>query len=197
VNAQLKTLYQPSYYGLITTNRFGQNNQKQLVVNQRDSTGKLQIISPTSSATADLTYPMPSWSQRSYSAMIYGTSIEQALIAIALVCVGFTSGLMAYIFARRKQQIFQAAGLPFYMLMGVGCIVAYLSILTWPVENNSGTCGARIWLWTRVSYDGRPDPRLVVSYRDHLQPSAVDAEDHELQPRMARDRTRRTADYLE
>jgi hypothetical protein len=164
VNAQLDVFYQTSYYGLITTNRFGQNSQKQLVVNQRDHRGILQIISPASSGTADFIYPMPTWDEREYSAHFFATAIERAVMALSLACVLFTAGLMAYIFARRKQQIFQAAGLPFYMLMGVGCIVAYLSVLTWPVENNSSTCHSRIWLFT-LAFHMMVDPILASSYR--------------------------------
>jgi hypothetical protein len=140
------------------------------VVNQRDLDGVLQIISPTSSATADLTYPMPAWDEREYAARMYATAIERAVIALSLACVLFTSGLMAYIFARRKQQIFQAAGLPFYMLMGVGCIVAYLSTphLASREQLRYLRC-AHLAVDARVSHDGRPDPRLLLSNRDDFQ----------------------------
>jgi hypothetical protein len=164
VNAELDVFYQTSYFGLLTANRFGQNNQKQLVVNQRDLQGVLQIISPTSSATADLIYPMPRWSERIYSQQMYATSIERAVIALLIVCCVLTIGLMVYIWHHRALQIFQAAGVWLYMTMGCGCLVAFLSVLTWPVENNSATCGARIWLWTS-SFFLVVNPILASSYR--------------------------------
>ena len=58
VAAAIAVRSQSSYFGLISTNRFGLNQQKQLVINQRDAANGLQIVSPASSANLDFIYPV-------------------------------------------------------------------------------------------------------------------------------------------
>jgi hypothetical protein len=117
VMEQLRTYYQPSWYGLQTTDRYGQNKQKQLVINQRDENNELRILSPASVATNDFVYPMPLFRERVYTQEILAKTVEKAIIALVVVCCTFTLALMAYLFANRKAQVFQAAGLPFYLGM--------------------------------------------------------------------------------
>lgn len=164
VNVQLQQYYQPSYFGLLSTNKLGYNQQKQLVINQRDADGRLQIVSPPSSATMDFIYPMPKFSERSYTAVLLTTPVEFVVIALMCICIIFTGSLMGYLFAHRKEQVFQAAGLPFYLMMGLGCCVAFGSVLVWGVENNEHTCRARIWLWT-LGFHMFVDPLLASSWR--------------------------------
>ena len=164
VNPQLQQYYQPSYFGLLSTNKYGINQQKQLVINQRDADGRLQIVSPPSSATMDFIYPMPKFSERNYTAVLLTTPVEFVVIALMCLCMVFTGSLMAYLFAHRKEQVFQAAGLPFYLMMGLGCCVAFGSVLVWGVENNDATCRARIWLWT-LGFHMFVDPLLASSWR--------------------------------
>ena len=164
VQVQLRYFYQPSWYGALSVNRYGQNNQKQLVINQRDGAGILQITSPISSATADLIYPMPRWNERTYSRHLFATSIERAVLSLVIACCLFTLALMAYIYHHRFADIFHAAGIYLYMTMGFGCLTAYLGVITWSVENSLPMCQARIWLWT-VAFLMVVAPILASSYR--------------------------------
>lgn len=61
-------------------------------------------------------------------------------------------------------QVFQAAGLPFYLMMGLGCIMAFSSVLVWGVENNEKSCAARVWMWT-LCFHMFVDPLLASSWR--------------------------------
>ena len=164
VNKELQLFYQPSYFGLLSTNRYGANQQKQLVINQRDTNNKLAIISPPSAATLDFIYPMPAFGVRHYQAEMLATEIEYIVIALMCICIIFTFSLCAYLFANRTHQVFQAAGLPFYLLMGLGAIVSYGSVLTWGVENNDQSCSARVWMWT-LGFHMFVDPLLASSWR--------------------------------
>lgn len=60
--------------------------------------------------------------------------------------------------------MFQAAGLPFYLMMGLGCIMAFSSVLVWGVENNEKSCAARVWMWT-LCFHMFVDPLLASSWR--------------------------------
>jgi len=164
VQHELMFYYQPSYFGLLSTDRYGMNRQKPMIISQRDSNQLLGIISPTSAASLDFIYPMPKFSERVYVAKILATEIEHAVIGLLVVCSVFTLSLCGYLIKHRRYQIFQAAGLPFYLMMGFGCIVAYSSVLTWGVENNGAMCASRAWVWT-LAFHIFLDPVLVTTWR--------------------------------
>jgi hypothetical protein len=164
VNQALNDYYQPSWAGLCANNRFGQNDFRSAITIQRDLTGTMNVIAPQTSAQSNFIYPMPLFSERTYSASILAYPVEHALIVLVSLCSAFTLSLMIYIFWHRSAQVFAAAGLPFYMAMGVGCILAYMSVLVWGVENSAAMCSARIWMWTG-SLHFFIDPMLASSYR--------------------------------
>jgi len=164
VNQQLQLYYQPSYFGIISTNRYGENQQKAMVMNQRDANGNLGVISPATSASFDFIYPAPKFSERVYTSKMLATPVEWMVIAVLCAAATFTLALMAYLVKNRHQQAFQAAGLPFYLLMGAGCITAYGGVLLWGVENNQQTCNARIWVWT-IGFHMYVAPLLASSWR--------------------------------
>ena len=92
------------------------------------------------------------------------TGIEQAFIGLICVCLILTSSLCAYLFRYRANQIWQAAGVGFYMLMGCGCMIAYLAVLSWPVENDATSCGFRIWVWT-AGFHAFVAPMVACAFR--------------------------------
>ena len=163
VQAQLKSFYQPSFYGLLSTNRFGQNNAKQLVINQRDGQGTLQVISPTYAATGDFLYPFPRWDERTYTHSMFASTVERVLIALVVACSVTTGLLMSWLYHNRHKQKWPAAKAVFWIIQGFGCLLAYAAVLTWPVENDAHTCSARIWLWT-LAFHAFVDPLLASSY---------------------------------
>lgn len=148
VNRALQLYFAPSFFGLLTTDRYGMNQQKQLPILQRDSRQSLHIIAPSQFSSMDFIYPMPQWSERRYVHSMFALAVEQGVAALVAACVAWTLGMCAYLFRHRRQQVFQAGGVWFYMCMGGGCAAASLAVLTWPVENNDATCAARIWIWT-------------------------------------------------
>ena len=167
VQAQLKGYYQPSFYGLLTTNRFGVNNQKATLTIQRDVTSQLHLIAPTSVATADFIYPMPRFSERVYARFIMDSTLEVVLLALVALCACFTASLMAYLFVNRTRQVFQAAGLVWYLLQGLGCLLGYAAVLSWMVENNDEMCRARVWMWT-MAFHLFVDPLIASAFRISL-----------------------------
>lgn len=148
VNTALQLYYAPSFFGLLTTDRYGMNEQKQLALLQRDVENELNVIYPLSSATLDFIYPMPQFDERVYVHRMFAIPVELVFIGLLSACALFTLALCVYLLYHRGNQIFQAAGVQWYMFMGLGCIVAYLSILSWTVENNQTSCDIRIWAWT-------------------------------------------------
>lgn len=164
VNRALQLHYSPSFFGLLSTDRYGMNQQKTLPILQRNSLQQLRIIAPSRYSSMDFIYPMPRWDERVYVHSLFALPVEQTFIALALGCCLFTLALASYLFKHRERQIFQAAGVGFYMLMAVGAIASYVSILTWPVENNAATCGARIWIWT-LAFQSFVAPMVSCAYR--------------------------------
>jgi hypothetical protein len=164
VNRALQLYFSPSFFGLLTTDRYGMNQQKQLPILQRDSTQNLHVIAPSQFSSLDFIYPMPSWDERVYKHSMYALPVEISMFIISGGCMAFTLGLCVYLFNHRHQQIFQAAGVWFYMLMGAGCILSYLAPLTWPVENNATTCSARVWVWT-MAFQMFVSPMVACAYR--------------------------------
>jgi hypothetical protein len=148
VNRALQLYFAPSFFGLLTTDRYGMNQQKEIALLQRDAERTLHAIYPSHAATMDFIYPMPAFDERIYVHTMFALPVERAFIALSVSCTLFTLALCAYLFHHRSKQIFQAAGVQFYMLMGAGCILAYLGVLTWTVENDVRSCGLRIWIWT-------------------------------------------------
>ena len=107
---------------------------------------------------------MPRFSERVYTPAMLSSTIERVVIALVVLCATCTAALALVLFAHRKAQTFQVAGLSFYLLVALGCISACVSIATWGVENSSASCSARIWMWT-LSAHLFVDPFLAVSYR--------------------------------
>jgi hypothetical protein len=143
---------------------FGLNEQKRIIISQRDVSNSLKIISPSSMSTHDFIYPMPRFSERVYKPAMLSSTVERVVIALVALCAAFTGALALLLYAHRRTQKLFVAGLSFYMLVALGCVSACASILTWGVENNSASCGARIWAWT-LSLHLFVDPMLAVVYR--------------------------------
>ena len=76
VNSGLQLHFAPSFFGLLTTDRYGMNQQKQIALLQRDSSNQLHSIYPSFTATMDFIYPAPAWSDRVYTHRMFalGTS---------------------------------------------------------------------------------------------------------------------------
>jgi hypothetical protein len=92
------------------------------------------------------------------------TGIERAFIGLVAFCLILTISLCAYLFHHRANQIWQAAGVGFYMLMGCGCMLSYLAVLSWPIENDETSCGFRIWIWT-AGFHAFVAPMVACAFR--------------------------------
>jgi len=164
VQESMDLLFQPSFYGRIAFNRFGFNEQKEFIVLQRDVNNALQVIDPVVSASAGFIFPAPSWDERVYDGRFMSSTVERIFLALLLACIVCTLLLLLYFFRHRNLQVLAAAGLPFYVLMGLGCITSFVALLTWTVDNTTAACDARIWLWT-ISFYLLVAPILANSYR--------------------------------
>lgn len=160
----LNSMFQSSFFGLLSFNRFNVNEMKEFLSFQRDEFGSLQIVDPFVSATRSYVYPMPHWRERVYTPALLETDVEIVFTALAAACTLLTVALCAYLYRNRHRQVLYAAGLPFYLMIGCGCIAAYASIFTWPIDNNSATCRSRIWMWSAPFY-WLSAPILANSYR--------------------------------
>lgn len=148
---QMQLIYEPSFFGLLGSSRFGSNAQKSIVTWQYSGEGgaggaELRVVTPLSAAVEDAVYPMPGWSERSYSRCMYCLPAEHAVIAVVAVVSALSVGLAAWLWAYRDRPYIKQASAGFCVASVVASVVVYLGVLTWPVENNSATCGARPWM---------------------------------------------------
>jgi hypothetical protein len=109
VQEMLNTLFQPSFFGTISFNRFGFNEQHGFVTLQRDVAGSMQLIDPPIVATSRFIYPMPSWNERVYLSQLLDSSVERVFIALMLACIVVTALLCLYLHTHRRRQMLNAA----------------------------------------------------------------------------------------
>jgi len=107
---------------------------------------------------------MPRFDERTYRPALFSSAVERVVLGLVALCAACTAALALLLFAHRRAQTFQVAGLGFYMLVALGSLSACLSILTWGVENTAGSCGARVWVWS-LSAHLFLAPLLAVAYR--------------------------------
>jgi len=59
IRKQLREVYTTSFYGMLTTNSFGMNDQRTMSVYQYDAAAAVQLVAPLSAATGRVSYPSP------------------------------------------------------------------------------------------------------------------------------------------
>jgi len=164
VNEQLRTLAQPSFYGMLQTNAFGFNQFKPVIILQQDQEGTTQIVAPVQYATADFVYPAPAWRDRVYRKHLFALPVERAFLALSLGCTVCTTILLVCVILRWQHPNFRASRPSTYAIATVGCLAGYASVLTWSVENTTAQCVWRVWL-VSGAFHAVVQPMLAAAFK--------------------------------
>lgn len=146
LRSAMQFLFESSFYGLISSSRFGSNAQKSIVTWQYSAGAeRLEVVTPLSSAEADSVFPMPRWDEREFRPCMYCLPEERAVIGVVVVLSALSALLAGWLWVFRDRPYVKQASASFCVMSVVASIAVYLSLLTWPVENNAATCAARPW----------------------------------------------------
>jgi hypothetical protein len=141
----MKNVYETSFFGIIANDfTTGLNPMKGMALVQIDSENQPQIISPDTSSIVDAVMPMPNWEERIYTHMMLNKPIEKALLAIVIICDIFALLIILFIILHRNNRLIKAMSIYFSSLIVVGYAMICTATLTWTLENNETSCGARV-----------------------------------------------------
>jgi len=144
IASQIARVSTKSFFGTISSDLIGMNSQNSVIVTQVDSSKTLCLVSPTSVATVELVYPIPSWSERTYNFKYAGSAGAKVVIAVMCICVFIYLICIILIAMHRNDPLIKALNIPMVMISFIGAIVMSFATLTWLDENTDTTCRARI-----------------------------------------------------
>jgi hypothetical protein len=133
-----------SFWGTLSLDQVGMSSSNAIAVTQVDASLKLQLLSPTSAATSQLIYPMPTWAERTYSSSYGASSGAQIVIAVMVVCVVVYIIAIIIVWARRKNPLVRSLNPSLITVSFIGAILTSLAQLTWLDDNTHRTCAARL-----------------------------------------------------
>lgn len=134
----------PSFWGSLVFDADGQGSLNAVIITQLDATLQLQLISPISTATAGLIYPMPTWTERIYVWRYASTMGARICCALLAMCVVLYGAALALVVTQRRSTALAGLSALFVCTSLVGAMLLSCSLLTWLDENNALTCAARI-----------------------------------------------------
>lgn len=146
VSAAFPTILMDSFYGQLGFDGFGQNSAKSVGTAQIDITSTLQLISPLSSSTASMVYPMPSWEERTFTPQPFHTPAEIVITIFAALGIVFSCVMGALTFRYRDNKAIVASSPLFLYIMLFGSVVLYTSIFTWNLTTSDALCMIHWWL---------------------------------------------------
>ena len=141
-----KAVTVPSVVGQLQLDTYGRTVvSDQLVFQALLNTSRI-ILSPLSIA-ANPVLPMPSWSERAFSASVFTTSwLEPLALATTSVAVLYTLTLMLGFLIFRRHPVIKAATPIFCLLVASGGLLMLLSVYNTSLYVTSGMCAAQYWL---------------------------------------------------
>jgi len=103
-----------------------------------------RVIAPVLGKTAELVYPLPKWHERVYSEDL--ETGEIVILVMMLVLIAMSVIWMIFTIINWKKPTIRAASPVFLMMVLVGSIVLYLSVLTFfPHLLSDAVCTIRAW----------------------------------------------------
>ncbi len=147
VKVEVNRVSQPTFYGQIQFNPFGQIVETGLGATvQFNEVNEDVIVLPIAASANDLIYPMPAWNERQEVVKWYSTSEELGIVIAAGIGI-LACFAMIILFAvwRNKPQII-ASSLLFVELIIVGAAMIYASLFFWVLETTTAMCNLRYWL---------------------------------------------------
>jgi hypothetical protein len=94
-------------------------------------------------------FPMPTWKEREFAPVQYGTAGEQAVVALTALCIALCAVLLALVLANHRAPVIRAATPSFCAVIILGAILMLASnfFATLSVVDDA-QCAASTWLLT-------------------------------------------------
>ena len=106
----------------------------------------LALTAPVGGSASSMVYPAPTFDERVYIHQMYARPEERAIIVIIGLSVALILAIAWFLFTHRHLPEIKAASLPFSLFTLLGAVIACLSVLEWPVENDNDTCSSRVMM---------------------------------------------------
>jgi len=145
------SISEPSMFGLIQFDSYGRlvtitNN---LVVGMISSTSTSYSFNPIFPvAVVDVVFPMPKWSERTYSAHQRNSVAEKNMLAVNIVICVIIFCFMLFTFVAKYNRVIMAASPPFLGLFLIGNLFLVFSLMIFNLDPTSGECAGTIWLFS-------------------------------------------------
>lgn len=134
----------PSMYGELSFDRLGRLTRVNEVLQQQTPEG-LRIVSPYNIGT-NPTFPLPTWTERTFNPQFYATLNERVMIAVNSLCILVCIGLIVAVAMHHKSPVIRAATPSFCIVTLLGAIVMLCSNYFETLVVNDAHCAAQVWL---------------------------------------------------
>ena len=141
----------PGMYGQVRWDEYGRTQRVNEVLQQQLANGSTKILAPYSIGQP-VTYPLPTWKERSFtphgSANGYSDTNEKILLAITSIAIAALAGLLVVVMLNWREPVIRASTPSFAVTSIVGCIIMCASNYFAMLDPSSQDCAASAWLLT-------------------------------------------------
>lgn len=142
----IRTMWVYSAAGPVAFSQWGQNSARQVAAIQLDKNYNDRVIYPLASVKTQISYPMPTFSERRSKISYMSDSLDIAFTVVAAVGIAISIILAAFVIKFRDRKILLAASPLFLLLILGGTVLMYLTIFSWVLEAHTVACHMRYWL---------------------------------------------------
>jgi cytochrome bd-type quinol oxidase subunit 2 len=179
VLAAVSLLNIPSFKGRLQVDSNRMVNWGGSLYTQLAKDGVIEVIYPSSSITADLIYPAPTYQERIYAHVPFENMCEKLVVALAVVLsVYVVWGVARPIVIHRDDEDIRVVNWQLSLASLLGVVLSNMSVLTWTVHNTQAQCHGRLWAWA-YGFTLMVSPLLGVFARIHWISS-----NNKMQPRV-------------
>ena len=132
-----------SFYGLINFDLSGQNSFKEMVYLQLDSALDSHLLYPSTHATIDPIWPIPTYEQRIYSNRILSQSSEIVVLILAVIAALLCVSLSVFLIVYRQRPEIRPTSPWFTCVFLWGCGIGCLWTSSWLLNNTQLMCRFR------------------------------------------------------
>ncbi len=136
-----------SFKGILQFNGNHIVNQAGPLLTQLSATGELGIVYPSSTFTAALIYPGPTFAERFDTGRPFQETVEWVVLVLSVGCCVPTLCCLVLIVRMRSVAGVRALHWQMSAVALMGVLLSNLSVLTWTVRNSPLQCSLRLWAW--------------------------------------------------
>ena len=104
----------------------------------------LALTAPDGDSTSDMIFPAPTFEERIYVHDMYGQPIETFINVLVGISCSLFIAMAIFLWRHQTYSAVKSSSLPFSIMILFGAVIACISIVTWPVENDFDTCSSRV-----------------------------------------------------